>query len=131
MKNNLKKKEFLFFDVTEYETIIQYYVDHLQFGKGLKAAKQAHEQFPFSPEIGILTAQCYIGKEQFDEALKVIEKAENLNPNDLDLQTVKGNILSVAGNFEEAVQVLLGTLDLAEDKSEVYYNVGLTLPNAW
>ena len=106
-EEQLKNQTFNFFDVTEYETIIQYYLDHLKFGRGLKASKLALEQYPFSMEVSMLAAQCYLGKEQFDEALKVIENAENLHPNDPELLTVKGNILSIIGEFlpEERVGV--------------------------
>ncbi|HEY9117880.1 MAG TPA: tetratricopeptide repeat protein, partial [Roseivirga sp.] len=85
----LKNKGFHFFDIEEYETIIHYYLDRLQYGKGIKACKMALEQYPFSLEISVLLSQCLVGKEKFDEALKVIEDAENLHPNDPELLTVK------------------------------------------
>ena len=88
-EEQLKNNSFQFFDVSEYETIVQHYIEHFNFAKGIKAGKMALEQYPFSSEISILLAQCYIGKEEYPKALKVIDDAQNLNPNDLDLVTIK------------------------------------------
>ena len=62
-EEQLKNNSFNFFDVSEYETIIQHYIEHFNYAKGLKAGKLALNQYPFSSEISILVAQCHIGKE--------------------------------------------------------------------
>ena len=38
-EEQLKQKTFSFFDVTEYETIVQYYLEHMQYGKAIKHVK--------------------------------------------------------------------------------------------
>ena len=53
-EEQLKQKTFSFFDVTEYETIVQYYLEHMQYGKAHKASKMALEQYPFSQGVLLL-----------------------------------------------------------------------------
>ena len=81
-EEQLKKNSFQFFDLSEYETIVQHYMEHFNYAKGLKAGKLALEQYPFSSEDQYSTGRaCYIGKKN-DKALKVINDAQNLNPSD-------------------------------------------------
>ena len=50
----LKKQQFSFFELEDYEEIISYYTHQAKPKNAAKAIKQAETQFPFSVEIMLL-----------------------------------------------------------------------------
>lgn len=119
-EEHLKNKSNYFFELEAYENIIQYYIDHAKFPKALKACEIAIEQYPFSIELMLDKAQVLSNLYQHDEALEIIEKAGNLQPNDPEILLLKGNILSLMGKFKEAIKEFENSLLFAEDKDEIY-----------
>src|SRR5580693_7468655 len=76
----LKTGEVVFFDLTVYEFIINYFIEEGKFNKALKACNYAIEQYPYSTELFLDKANLLIKKQKFDEALEYIEKAELFQP---------------------------------------------------
>src|SRR5689334_13191321 len=97
-EDHLRKKKAEFFDLDAYEQIIDYYMFRSKHNKALQAVNQAISQYPFSTELISIKAQILSNLEEFDEALKLLEKAHALQPNDPDIYLTKGSILSLQGN---------------------------------
>src|SRR5690606_8322345 len=55
-----------------------------------------------------------------------LEKASNLQPNDVEILLLKANILSLTGNYKDAIEAYESALPLTEDKDEIFYHIGLT-----
>src|ERR1041384_1066834 len=124
-EDHLRKKKSEFFDLDAYEQIIDYYMFRSKHNKALQAVNLAIGQYPFSTELITLKAQILSNLEEFDEALSLLDKAHSLQPNDPEIFLTKGSILSLQGQHGEAIENYERALLLAEDRDEVYYNIGL------
>ncbi len=60
--------------------------------------------------------------------MELLEEAEALQPNDSEVISMKANILSLCGRQEEAIALYERALIFSSDKDDIYYNIGLTLP---
>ena len=63
--------------------------------------------------------------EEFDDALQLLEQAHAMQPNDPEIFLTIGSICSLRGQHNEAIENYHQALELAEEKDEVYYNIGL------
>jgi tetratricopeptide (TPR) repeat protein len=122
----LKKGEPVFFDVSEYELIIDYYVENGKYKKANRACEMASEQYPFSTEIMVQRAHLLLRKEEFDQAWDLLEKAELFQPHDPDIILLKSNILCQQDNFEESISYLEKALPLVDEKDQIYFAMGMT-----
>ena len=103
-----------FFDVSIYESIIQYYLELTKFRKAHKTCEIAMEQHPYSVEIMLLKVQVLMQMTQFEEALEILDRAQLYQPNDTDIQLLRANILAQQDDFEGALEILKEILDTAE-----------------
>ena len=124
-EEGLKKQQFSFFDLEDYEEIISYYMSQNKARKALSAAKQAESQYPFSVEIMLLKAQTLISMESFKEALEVLASAETFQPNEAEIFMIRGSLFSLQLKVEQAHGEFNKALLFAENKDDVYYHLGV------
>ncbi|MFM7430695.1 MAG: tetratricopeptide repeat protein, partial [Flammeovirgaceae bacterium] len=125
-EENLRATSPAYFDIDEYEIIIDYYMEKLKFKKALTAVNQAIDQFPFSTGLISIKAQVLSNLQQYDEALELLETSRNLHPTDPEVYLSIGSILSLQGKHQEAIQVYEGIITFTdEEHDDVYYNIGL------
>jgi len=98
----LKNKKKYFFDVFEFENIIDYYIDTDKANNALKAVTLASEQHPSSIVIQLKKAQVLIDKGQAAQALKIIEQLELIESSNIDIYLVKGAALNALNRYSEA-----------------------------
>jgi tetratricopeptide (TPR) repeat protein len=98
----LKNKKKYFFDVFEFENIIDYYIDTDKANNALKAISLASEQHPSSIIIQLKKAQVLIDKGQSSQALKIIEQLERIESSNIDVYLVKGAALNALNRYSEA-----------------------------
>ncbi|MDX9694664.1 MAG: tetratricopeptide repeat protein [Bacteroidales bacterium] len=120
----LKNKKKYFFDVFEFENIIDYYIDTDKANNALKAITLAAEQHPTSIIIQLKKAQVFIDKGQSAQALKIIEQLELIESSNVDVYLVKGAALNALNRYSEAERAFDLAISLSfDEKAEVIQSV--------
>src|SRR3982751_892816 len=78
----IRNKDAYFFDVDAFLNIIDYYIERNQPDMALQVVEFAQQQHPDSVEFLLRQAQILAVTDQFDEALAILEKAEQITPRD-------------------------------------------------
>src|SRR5690349_24366601 len=78
-----------FLDEDAFEKIIDYFDDVEDLPQALEAAELGIEQFPYSSTLHIKKADLLIATRRYHEALKVLNHAELLDSNDINLYILK------------------------------------------
>ena len=99
----LQSKSSSFFDVDEFERIIDHYVDNLNYNYASQAIKIAIRQHPESMHLKIKKAQLHIIKEQPMEALAVLKQIDDQSGTNFDLVFLKGNAFNQLGQYDSAI----------------------------
>ena len=111
-----KNNENAFFDVVEFETIIDYYLEHNDVTYAYEAAQAAYRQHPNSVSLQLRRAKVLIDKGRAVEALKTIKIIESLEPDNFEVFIIKGAALGMMGDIQGTKKYF--DLALSVDKSE-------------
>lgn len=118
-----------FISEESFERIIDHFDDLDAMSKALEAAELATEQFPYSSSLLIKKADLMIAHRRYEEALVLLDKAELLDRNDIDICILRTDAYlaleqpSVAAQLlEEAIQHFEGDerIDLLFELADVY-----------
>ena len=90
----LRKGASPFFDVEEFERISDHYFSFGKIKKALKAAELGEEVFPFSSSFPIKRAQFLLACDQNEEALRALDRAERMDPENTELLLARAALLS-------------------------------------
>jgi tetratricopeptide (TPR) repeat protein len=99
MKRN---NENYFFDVIEFETIIDYYIESNNPGTAFEAASIASSQHPNSVSIQLRKARVLLDRGRAVETLRILKKLENIEPGNHEIYIVKGTALGILGDINGA-----------------------------
>ena len=113
-----KNNERCFFDVIEFESIIDYYIECNNPAKAFEAADLAAEQHPNSTSIQLLRANVLLDKGRAVEALNLLKKLENIEADNYELFVSKGMAYGMLGNLQGALKMFDKALALDEDETE-------------
>ena len=91
-ETSIKAGQAVFFDLDDYQKIVDHYSVKGKNSKALKACEQGIVQYPFSVDLMLDKAQILSNMEKFTQALNLLDHAQNLQPNDSDIFILKGNI---------------------------------------
>lgn len=120
----LKSDKQYFFDVFEFETIIDYYIDVNKSNYALNVVRFASQQHPNSINIQLKEAQVLIDKGLAAQALKVIEQLELIESTNSDVHLIKGSALNVLGKYSEAEKAFDIAIEYTfEDRVDVIHSV--------
>jgi len=120
----LKSNTQYFFDVFEFESIIDYYIDTNKSNNALNAVKFAAKQHPNSVNLQLKKAQVLIDKGLASQALKVIEQVEYIESSNSDVYLIKGSALNVLGKYSDAEKAFDIAINFTfEDKVDVIHTV--------
>src|SRR5512136_691037 len=97
MKRN---NESYFFDVIEFESIIDYYIESNNPANAYEAATMATKQHPNSVSIQLRKARVMLDKGRGVEALKILKKLENIEPGNHEIYVSKGTALGMLGDIQ-------------------------------
>src|SRR6188768_1540263 len=81
----IRNKDAYFFDVDAFLNIIDYYIERNEPNMALQVVEYAQAQHPDSVEFLLRQAQILALADRFEEALIILEKAEQITPRDPDL----------------------------------------------
>jgi len=126
-ENMLNQVGAYFFDVHEFEKIIDHYLDTNHFNKAFDAVRFGKNQHPGSTSLKIKEAQVYAEKGESLKALSMVEKLEHNAESDNELLMLKGMILNQLGKVTEAEKAFEKALELSyENVDEILYDISLS-----
>lgn len=95
-----RKEATYFFDVAEFESIIDYYLEHNDVSFAFDAAETAARQHPGSVSLQLRKAKVLIDKGRAMEALKSARLLENIEPGNYEVYIIKGAALGMLGDIQ-------------------------------
>ncbi len=113
-----KNNENYFFDVIEFETIIDYYIESNNSSKAFEAATLATQQHPNSVSIQLRKARVLLDKGRAVEALRLLKKLESIEPGNHELYIAKGTAFGMLGDIQGAKKMFDYSLTLDSDDVE-------------
>ena len=127
MKNN---NENYFFDVIEFETIIDYYIENNNSIRAFEAALLASEQHPNSVSIQLRKARVLLDRGRAVEALGILKKLENIEPGNHEIYVAKGTALGILGDIQGAKKMFDYALTLdSDDPGNILFSITSVLQN--
>jgi len=125
-----KNNESYFFDVIEFETIIDYYIESNNSSKAFEAATLATEQHPNSVSIQLRKARVLLDKGRAVEALRILKKLESIEPGNHEIYIAKGTALGMLGDIQGAKRMFDYSLTLdSEDIENILFAITSVLQN--
>ena len=95
-----------FLDEESFEKIIDYFDDVEELPQAIEAVELGIEQFPFSSALLIKKADLMIATRKYNEALRILDKAELLDSSDINLYILKTDAYLALDQQEKAVVIL-------------------------
>jgi tetratricopeptide (TPR) repeat protein len=127
MKRN---NENYFFDVIEFETIIDYYIENNNSNKAFEAATIASEQHPNSMSIQLRKARVLLDKGRAVEALRILKHLESIEPGNHEIYVAKGTALGMLGDIQGAKKMFDFALTLdSDDLGNILFSITSVLQN--
>jgi tetratricopeptide (TPR) repeat protein len=125
-----KNNESCFFDVIEFESIIDYYIECNNASKAFDAAVLASQQHPNSVSIQLRKARVLLDKGKAVEALRILKKLENIEPGNHEIFIAKGTALGILGDIQGARKIFDYALTLdSEDIENILFEITSVLQN--
>jgi len=121
----LKTNKVLFFDSSEFENIIHYYLEEGKINLAKKALKLGLTQHPTSVELRLFQVEIYVFEEKLELGERLIDELQSIENFNEEIHIQKANILSKKGCHEEAVNELKTALEMTEDEADIYEMLGM------
>jgi tetratricopeptide (TPR) repeat protein len=126
-ENMLNHMEAYFFDVHEFERIIDHYLDTNHFIKAIDAVRYGINQHPGSTTLLIKEAQVYAEKGESVKALEMVNALEMIEESNNEIYMLKGMILNQLGKVKEAEAAFEKAVDLSyENLEDILYDIALS-----
>lgn len=119
----------IYFDVDDFEEIIDHYVHRSQFNKALQITGYACELHPTSISLMLKKAQLLASVNKEDHALEILAKVEILEPSNSDVFLTKGAIFSQLRNYERAIEEYNKAVFNSDEPDSVYCNIAFEYEN--
>ena len=125
-ENMLKNKKLIYFDVSEFEAIIEYYLELNLQDKAYDAVNIAIQQHPGSIHILAKKALIFLEKSQPIEALQIIREIEGIEKNNYEIYLYKGHAYTLLGEVKKAERSFNHAIELnIEDPEDLLFNIAL------
>ncbi|MFP4024469.1 MAG: tetratricopeptide repeat protein [Thiohalospira sp.] len=115
----LKNRRQYFFDVYEFENIIDYYIETNKANNALNAVKYASRQHPGSINIQLKKAQVLIDKGLAVQALHIISGIEKIETSNPEIFMIKGTACNALEQYEDAQLAFDKAIELAFEEDKV------------
>ncbi len=117
----------VYFDVFEFEGIIEYYIENNELGKAMSVIDIALAQHPNSSELEIKKAKLLMERNLSQEALVMINRLLITDKSNAELYILKGSCFADAGKLDEAKSLFATAVDLSigNEVEETCYSCAL------
>ena len=117
-----------FFDVSDFESIINYYIDISNFNKALEVIVQAAKQHPQSSAIQLKKAQILVERGQPLKSMKILRDIEVLESGNPEFYIMKGTTYSLMGDISKALKSYNKAVESdIDNEEEILYGIALSL----
>jgi tetratricopeptide (TPR) repeat protein len=125
-----KNNENYFFDVIEFENIIDYYIESNNSIRAYEAALLASEQHPNSVSIQLRKARVLLDKGRAVEALRILKTLESIEPGNHEIYVAKGTAMGILGDIQGAKKMFDFALTLdSDDPANILFSITSVLQN--
>ncbi len=121
----LKTNDVYFFDATEFETIVEHYLNIGKHSLAKKAVQLGLEQHPSSIQLKLMRVELLIFDNELQEAIKMLSIIEEIEPHNDEVVIQKAVILSKRNKHVEALSILKQSLDYIEDPADIWSMMGM------
>jgi len=121
----LKTNNIFFFDSTEFEAIIQHYLDVGRQSLAYKAIKLGLDQYPTSINLKLLNAELLIYEDKLNDADKILIELHAIEPNNEEIYIQKATILSKRGEHNKAIASLKIALAYTDGEVDILAMIGI------
>ena len=126
----LSNRENFFFDVEEFEIIIDYYMETENIEAMENALQYASEIFPRAIPVLLRKAQYYAIENQSERALNLLSEIETIEPENKDLHYIKGTIYSQLSFPENAIEEYNKAIQIGDEAlDDIYSNIAFEYEN--
>ncbi|MEN8156594.1 MAG: tetratricopeptide repeat protein [Bacteroidota bacterium] len=120
----------IFFDVEEFEMIIDYFLDDFQYDEAREAANLGEKQHPASVEIKYKFIHIFIEQGKPKKALGLLEEIPAWEKNNPERFFLKGTALCLTGKLKEAEAQFDRALEISpDDNFEALLNISIAFEN--
>lgn len=121
----LKTNNVLFFDVNEFESIANHYLETGEIALARKAVVLGLDQHPASANLKLYRTEIYIYENKFDKANTLLSELTELDPYNEEIYIQRANIYSKQDDHLKAIEFLERAIDLTDDLVDVYSLLGM------
>lgn len=108
-----------FLSEESFERIIDHFDDQDALQKAMEAADHGISQFPFSSSLLIKKADLLIASRHYKKALSLLDKAEILDSNDIDIYILRTDAYLALDLQEKAVELLEAAIERFEGEDRI------------
>jgi tetratricopeptide (TPR) repeat protein len=119
-----------FFDVEQYEQIIDFYLQNDQVDKACEVVDIALAQYPFATGLLLQQAHIKIYDNHLDDAIEIAERIILLEPYNPDSYVVMGNAYDEMGQYGLAIAQYEKALEMDSEKDEIYLYMAYSYENS-
>jgi tetratricopeptide (TPR) repeat protein len=117
-----------FFDVSDFESIINYYIEISNFNKALEVIVQATKQHPQSTAIQLKKAQVLIERGQPIKSMKILRDIEVLESGNPEFYIINGTAYSLMGDISKALKSYNKAVEQdVDNEEEILFGIALSL----
>lgn len=116
----LKENNILFFDVDEFEEIIEYYLEYGRISKAKRALEIGLSQHPDAASLKLLNAEQLVFEDRLEEALTLLDELLLLEPMNVEIHIQQANLYSKRNQHTKAIELLQYAITLADEFSDIY-----------
>ena len=126
----LKDNKTYYFDVEEFEFIIDYYMESENIENMRKALRYASKIFPNATPVKLRKAQYYAIENESEKALRLLTEIETLEPENSDLHYIRGTIYSQLQSSEMAIEEYNKAIKIGDEGlDDIYSNIAYEYEN--
>ena len=126
----LRQNAAYFFDVEEFEGIIDYYADRRNWSRARKAVKYGLNIYPTSSQLQLRWAQALTAQGSFKHALKILKRLELIEPMNGEVFLAEANIHRQLNDHDHASLYFKKAIELSDNcEDDVYYDLALEQEN--
>lgn len=125
----MRLNENRFFDASDLEEIIEYYMMNRQYKDASHAIKFALDLHPKSNHFQLRYFQILCFKGKFNKAKRIIKHLEAVDPGNPDVYLTKAQYYNLQGNHKRAYSLLMKAIELDPTNSDAWYLAAVECQN--
>ena len=108
-----------YFDESELELIIDYYLERDKLMQALKAVDLGLDLFQFSATFYQKKAEIFLEMNRLDDALSNLDLASTFSPKETSIFLLKADAYTLKGEYAKAVKLVNQALEQADEKDKI------------